>query len=146
MADDFDRNGLDPDTTQTNDVDPAGYPPERTADTAQGSDVDEIKDFESAIKELEAIVARLEQGDLPLEDSLKQYERGVHLSRYCHGRLEDAERRIEILSERGDRRPAPELLAETPQPHRGDRRPATKTTSDPDDAGPAELDEDDIPF
>jgi len=65
-----------------------------------------IKDFETAIAELERIVKQLEDGDLPLESSLQLYERGVQLSRYCHSRLEEAERRIEILNERGQLRPA----------------------------------------
>ena len=65
-----------------------------------------IKDFEAAIAELESIVKKLEEGDLPLETSLQLYERGVQLSRFCHVRLEDAERRIEILNERGEIRPA----------------------------------------
>ena len=68
-----------------------------------------IKDFEAAIAELDAIVKKLEEGDLPLEKSLELYERGVHLSRFCHARLEDAERRIEILNERGQLKPAPTL-------------------------------------
>jgi exodeoxyribonuclease VII small subunit len=71
-----------------------------------------IKDFEAAIAELEGIVKRLEEGDLPLETSLQLYERGVQLSRFCHARLEDAERRIEILTERGDLRPAPPDLGD----------------------------------
>ena len=70
-----------------------------------------IKDFEQAIAELEAIVKKLEEGDLPLEQSLALYERGVHLSRFCHARLEDAERRIEILDERGELRAAPANLS-----------------------------------
>jgi exodeoxyribonuclease VII small subunit len=69
-----------------------------------------IKDFEGAIAELEAVVKRLEEGDLPLEQSLALYERGVQLSRFCHARLEDAERRIEILNERGRLEPAPPSL------------------------------------
>jgi exodeoxyribonuclease VII small subunit len=68
-----------------------------------------IKDFETAIAELETIVRKLEEGDLTLEASLELYERGVHLSRYCHARLEEAERRIEILNERGELRPAATL-------------------------------------
>jgi len=60
-----------------------------------------IKDFEAAIAELESIVKKLEEGDLPLEKSLELYERGVQLSRFCHSRLEEAERRIEVLNERG---------------------------------------------
>ena len=69
-----------------------------------------IKDFESAIGELETIVKTLEEGDLPLEKSLELFERGVQLSRFCHTKLEAAERRIEILNERGEVRPAPENL------------------------------------
>ena len=66
-----------------------------------------IKDFEAAIAELESIVKKLEDGELPLEQSLELYERGVKLSRYCHARLEEAERRIEVLGERGELQPAP---------------------------------------
>jgi exodeoxyribonuclease VII small subunit len=75
------------------------------------SDASSIKDFEGAIAELESVVKKLEEGDLALEQSLALYERGVQLSRFCHARLEDAERRIEILSERGDLRPAPATLS-----------------------------------
>ena len=73
-----------------------------------------IKDFEAAIAELEAIVKRLEDGDLALEQSLELYERGVQLSRFCHGRLEEAERRIEILNERGELKPAPAAFGDDP--------------------------------
>ena len=66
-----------------------------------------IKDFESAIAELERIVKTLEEGDLALEKSLELFERGVQLSRFCHSTLEQAERRIEILNDRGDVKPAP---------------------------------------
>ncbi len=69
-----------------------------------------ITDFESAIGELETIVKTLEGGDLSLEQSLALYERGVQLSRFCHTRLEDAERRIELLNDRGERTPAPDAL------------------------------------
>jgi exodeoxyribonuclease VII small subunit len=69
-----------------------------------------IKDFETAIAELEAIVKKLEEGELPLEQSLALYERGVQLSRFCHARLEDAERRIELLTDRGELKPAPSSL------------------------------------
>jgi exodeoxyribonuclease VII small subunit len=71
-----------------------------------------ITDFESAIGELETIVKTLEGGDLSLEQSLALYERGVQLSRFCHTRLEDAERRIELLSDRGERTPAPDPLTQ----------------------------------
>lgn len=71
---------------------------------------DHISDFESAIGELETIVKTLEGGDLSLEQSLALYERGVRLSRFCHTRLEDAERRIELLNDRGERTPVPDTL------------------------------------
>ncbi len=71
---------------------------------------DTIKDFESAIAELETVVKSLEEGDLPLEKSLQLFERGVQLSRFCHARLEEAEKRIELLNERGELRPAPASL------------------------------------
>ena len=70
-----------------------------------------IKDFEAALAELDTIVKKLEDGDLTLEASLQLYERGVQLSRFCHARLEEAERRIEILNERGQLQPAPPALA-----------------------------------
>jgi exodeoxyribonuclease VII small subunit len=70
-----------------------------------------IKDFEAAIAELETIVKKLEEGDLALETSLQLYERGVHLSRFCHAQLEEAERRIEILNERGQLKTAPPNFA-----------------------------------
>ena len=71
---------------------------------------DSIKDFESAIAELETIVKALEEGDLALEKSLQLFERGVQLSRFCHAQLEEAEKRIELLNERGELRPAPASL------------------------------------
>lgn len=70
-----------------------------------------IKDFESALAELESIVKTLEDGQLPLEKSLELFERGIELSRFCHTRLEKAERRIEVLTERGEPRPAPASVA-----------------------------------
>ena len=69
-----------------------------------------IKDFESAIAELETIVKQLEEGDLALEKSLALFERGVTLSRFCHARLEEAERRVDILNERGEIKAAPDAL------------------------------------
>jgi exodeoxyribonuclease VII small subunit len=60
-----------------------------------------IKDFESAIAELEKIVKQLEDGDLALDKALALFERGIELSRYCHDQLGAAQRRIEVLSDRG---------------------------------------------
>ena len=54
-------------------------------------------DFELAMKELEALVERLERGELPLEDALKQFERGVELTATCQAALKNAEQKVEIL-------------------------------------------------
>jgi exodeoxyribonuclease VII small subunit len=53
--------------------------------------------FEDALQQLEQIVQKLEKGELPLEESLKLYEQGIRLSRLCHGKLEEAEGKIEML-------------------------------------------------
>jgi exodeoxyribonuclease VII small subunit len=55
------------------------------------------KNFETSLEELERIVRELEQGELTLEKSLELFEQGVKLSRECQERLNQAERRIEIL-------------------------------------------------
>jgi len=53
--------------------------------------------FEAAMKRLEDIVARMESGDLPLEESLKLFEEGIKLSRTLNRKLEEAERKVEVL-------------------------------------------------
>ena len=60
------------------------------------------KSFESSLKELEEIVGRLEEGDLPLEQSLELFEQGIRLSRDCQKRLDEAERKVEILLKGND--------------------------------------------
>jgi exodeoxyribonuclease VII small subunit len=67
------------------------------------------KKFEAAMARLEEIVQELEQGDLPLEQSLKLFEEGVKLSRVCNKRLEEAERKVEILmkDKEGNLKPRP---------------------------------------
>lgn len=62
--------------------------------------------FESSLASLEKIVRQLEQGDLSLEESLKLFEDGVKLSRECRERLNQAERRIEVLLKDADGNPA----------------------------------------
>jgi exodeoxyribonuclease VII small subunit len=54
-------------------------------------------DFETAMRDLEELVERLEQGDLPLEESLAAFERGVMLTRSCQTALKEAEQKVEIL-------------------------------------------------
>lgn len=53
--------------------------------------------FEKALEELEALVTRMEDGKLPLEESLAAYQRGAELIKYCESRLTDAQARIAIL-------------------------------------------------
>ena len=60
------------------------------------------KTFEASLAELEEIVAKLEDGDMPLEESLALFEQGIKLSRNCRDRLTKAERRIEILMQDSD--------------------------------------------
>lgn len=55
-------------------------------------------DFEKALQELTSLVERLEQGDLPLEESLQQFERGIALTRACQAALKDAEQKVEMLA------------------------------------------------
>lgn len=56
-----------------------------------------IAEFEQSMRELEALVERLERGDLPLEEALRQFERGVALTRSCQAALKAAEQKVEIL-------------------------------------------------
>ena len=58
---------------------------------------DKLPDFESSLAELEALVARLEQGDVPLEEALKTFERGVALTRQCQTALRTAQQKVEVL-------------------------------------------------
>ena len=60
-------------------------------------------DFEKSLEELEALVARLEEGDLPLEETLKQFERGIGLTRQCQKALAEAEQKVEVLVEKSGR-------------------------------------------
>jgi exodeoxyribonuclease VII small subunit len=58
---------------------------------------DPVPDFETAMRDLEELVERLEQGDMPLEESLAAFERGVMLTRACQTALKEAEQKVEIL-------------------------------------------------
>jgi exodeoxyribonuclease VII small subunit len=79
--------------------------------------------FEQALAQLEQIVQRLEKGELPLEESLKLYEEGVRLSRLCHGKLEEAEGRIEVLLKDSRGEPARDRQG----------RPLAKPLAEPED-------------
>lgn len=64
----------------------------------------QFKDFESAMKRLEEIVKTLENGELPLASLLEMYEEGVKLQNFCHGKLDEAERKVEILIQKSEGR------------------------------------------
>jgi len=65
-------------------------------------------DLEKALADLEALVERLESGDLKLDQALKDFERGVKLTRQCQTALKDAEQKVEILLQKTvDAEPAP---------------------------------------
>jgi exodeoxyribonuclease VII small subunit len=63
----------------------------------QKADIEKLS-FEQAIKELTGIVGRIEQGEIPLQDSLEQYEKGMALIKHCRTILQKAEKRIEKIS------------------------------------------------
>lgn len=75
-------------------------PTETTADSSP--------DFETAMNELEMLVQRMESGELSLEDSLKEFERGVKLTRICQSSLKAAEQRVKVLTESGEEADFPE--------------------------------------
>jgi exodeoxyribonuclease VII small subunit len=66
-------------------------------DGAAAAEPDRLS-YEQAVAELEAVVARLEGGDLALEEALRLFERGVALARHCAAQLDAAERQVELLS------------------------------------------------
>jgi len=74
-----------------------------------------VKDFESALKTLEDIVGKLEAGDLTLERSLELFEEGIKISRFCGSKLEEAGRKVEILTRAVDG-----TLSEQPFPEEPD--------------------------
>ncbi|TCS74025.1 exodeoxyribonuclease VII small subunit [Sulfuritortus calidifontis] len=57
------------------------------------------KDFESALAELEGLVERMESGQLPLEESLAAYRRGIELTSYCQQKLNAAEQQVKLLED-----------------------------------------------
>ena len=67
--------------------------------TEASSEADQV-DFEASLAELEALVERMERGELSLDDSLGAFERGIHLTRTCQRALADAEQRVRVLLER----------------------------------------------
>ncbi|MCE3004323.1 MAG: exodeoxyribonuclease VII small subunit [Xanthomonadaceae bacterium] len=73
-----------------------------------------IADFERSLDELENLVARLEKGDLSLDDSLATFERGIALYRRCQGALEQAELRVKLLLDPAQPERAADFGPDTP--------------------------------
>jgi len=63
---------------------------------------DEPKNFEDAMARLDAIVAKLEEDKLPLDEMLARYEQGVALARYCGEKLEAAEQKVRLIAKKAD--------------------------------------------
>ncbi|ABQ26364.1 exodeoxyribonuclease VII small subunit [Geotalea uraniireducens] len=61
-----------------------------------------VEKFETALKKLEEVVKKLEGGELPLEDSLKAFEEGVKQAAFCSKKLNEAEKRVELLLKQKD--------------------------------------------
>jgi exodeoxyribonuclease VII small subunit len=61
-----------------------------------------VKDFETALKSLEEIVGRLEAGDLTLDRALELFEEGIKVSHFCSSKLEEAERKVDVLIKSAD--------------------------------------------
>ncbi|QKX17251.1 MULTISPECIES: exodeoxyribonuclease VII small subunit [Microbulbifer] len=77
--------------------------------------------FESALEELEQLVERLESGDLPLDEALTDFERGVKLTRECQQKLASAEQKVKVLMEENGK--VQELPFDTEDDFAGDNGP-----------------------
>jgi exodeoxyribonuclease VII small subunit len=73
------------------------YGSEHAFTTKLKSMTDQKTSFEAAMQELEEIVVEMEKGDIPLEDSLKKFERGIQLARQSQQQLKAAEQKVQIL-------------------------------------------------
>lgn len=74
----------------------------KTSKKAAAREPEKGPSFEQAIQRLEKIVADMESAELPLEDILKKYEEGSRLVRFCSQKLEEAEKKIELLTKKSD--------------------------------------------
>lgn len=79
-----------------------------------GPETAPVAEFERSLDELEQLVQRLEKGDLPLDESLRTFERGIALYRGCQGALEQAEARVRLLLDPRDPESAQPFQPDTP--------------------------------
>ena len=85
-------------------------------------------EFEKAFQQLEEIVKRLESEELPLDESLRLFEEGIGLSRLCHKRLEEVEKKIELILADAKGQPRTEPFEELGTPHFSRRVPCSHNT------------------
>ena len=81
---------------------------------AKPDDANQIADFERSLDELEQLVAKMEEGEQSLDDSLKSFERGIALYRNCQTALEQAELRVKLLSDPQHPEDAEDFEPDTP--------------------------------
>jgi exodeoxyribonuclease VII small subunit len=89
------------------------------ADKKKKTDVDKMS-FEEAIKELTNIVGKIEQGQIPLQDSLQQYEKGMDLIKHCRAILQKAEMRIDKITKTEAEQIEDETPTKDPKSDKGD--------------------------
>jgi exodeoxyribonuclease VII small subunit len=85
--------------------------------------------FEDALEKLEKIVSKMEEGDLPLEESLKYFEEGIRVSRFCNQKLDEAEKRVEILLKDKEGKVNPEPFSPLTTPQESSSTESRKGTS-----------------
>jgi exodeoxyribonuclease VII small subunit len=95
----------------------------RALDPMSAKKIPKTPDFEQAMTELEALVERLERGELPLEEALKQFERGVELTAACQAALKSAEQKVEILLRKSGASEVVEFEPEPSEPADDDATP-----------------------
>jgi exodeoxyribonuclease VII small subunit len=86
--------------------------------------------FEMALERLEKIVEQMESAELPLEEVLKQYEEGTGLVKFCAQKLEEAEKKVELLSKKKDGSPRLTTFTTEAQPEPPSDSPAPETKED----------------
>jgi exodeoxyribonuclease VII small subunit len=96
--------------------------------------------FESAVARVEQIAAQMETGDLPLEDLVRVYEEGLRLIRFCSERLEEAEKRLQVITRDAAGRPLGLASFQNPDEIPPSTPPETSVTQE-DSRGPEDLSE-----
>jgi exodeoxyribonuclease VII small subunit len=93
--------------------------------------------FESALERVEQIAARMETGDLPLDDLIRVYEEGLHLIRFCSERLDEAEKRLQVITRNAAGQPQGLATIQSPEEIPSSTPPETSGTQE-DSGGPSD--------